>query len=550
MPYSRFLWFAGLIAAVASLPLQDAPLVELRNGSYVGVWNPSQGLDHFLSIPYAQPPLKELRFRPPQPLSTAWSGVRNATSLQAECYQYGDNGLTGGSEDCLTINVVRPAGSSPNAALPVAFWIHGGGLVGGSNSNPAYDLSNFVNESVRIGKPVIAVGINYRLHAWGFLWGSAVAAENAGNLGFRDQRLALQWVQENVAAFGGDPQKVTIWGQSGGARGVASQLTAFGGRDDGLFRAAIMQSATGFHTNFGEVDNNSTTWDQALDSVLKSVECESGSSSLDCLRQVPAQDLAEAFGATKFPSFLDIVDGDFIQAHRSELIRTGQFVHVPVINGITTDDGDYFAKKPINTDAEWEQWLREGGASNDTINILSTLYPDDPAVGLPATFQGRPTGKLLEEYGSQWKRAVAFGGDRAMQAPRRAWVKSWAAAGIPAYSYRFDVVTGDRPAVQGVGHSAEMPFVLRNFQRLPQNPPEEFYQLSANIAAKWIRFIRDLDPNGGSCVQWPPYEVDDGKNLVFSIANMSLSYREQDTFRAEQFAFLDSKLWQIGLESK
>jgi carboxylesterase type B len=541
--------FSIAIAGGVCLPVQDSPIVHVRNGSYYGVRNPLQGLDHFLGMPYAEPPLADLRFRPPQPLSTTWDGIRNATLPQAECYQYTVDGVSGGNEDCLTINVIRPEGTLPGTNLPVAFWIHGGGLVGGSNSNPAYNLSFFVEESVRIGKPVIALGINYRLHAWGFLWGSAIAAENAGNLGFRDQRLALQWVQENIAAFGGDPRKVTIWGQSGGARGVASQLTAFGGRDDGLFRAAIMQSATGFHTNFVEIDSTPVTWDQALSSVLGNVGCESNDSALGCLRQVPAQTLAQAFGRAKFPPFLDIVDGDFIQADRSELIRNGKFVHVPVINGITTDDGDYFAKKPIDTDQDWEEWLRDGGANNETIKKLSILYPDDPELGLPATFPGRPTGQLQKEYGSQWKRAVAFGGDRAMQAPRRAWVTAWAAAGASAYSYRFDVLVGDRPAIQGVGHSAELLFVLRNLAMLQGGVPGHFHDLSVSMAAKWLSFITNLDPNGNSCISWPPYKAEGGRNLVFNLtkSHPSLSYLESDTFRSREFAFLDSKLWQIGL---
>ncbi|KAH6688446.1 Alpha/Beta hydrolase protein [Plectosphaerella plurivora] len=537
----------GLATAAATAPLQDAaPVVHLSLGSYYGISNSSRNVDQFLGIPFAQPPVGDLRFRHPQPITSAWDDVRNATSLQSECYQFSNTSAITGSEDCLTINVVRPAGVVADAKLPVAIWIHGGGLVGGSNSNPVYDLSFFVEESARIGKPVIAAAVNYRLHAFGYLWGSAIEAEGAGNLGFRDQRLALGWVRDNVAAFGGDPEKITIWGQSGGARGVASQLTAFGGRDDNLFRGAIMESATGFHTDFGEVRGSNVTWDGAFASVLERVGCSAADNSLDCLRGVDSTELANVFGQTIFPSWLDIVDGDFIQAPRAQLVREGKFVHVPIINGITTDDGDYFAKRPINTDAEWRQWLREGGAADDTIDELSRLYPDDPAVGLPATFQGRPTGELAEEYGSQWKRAVAFGGDRAMQAPRRAWVHAWAAAGLTAYSYRFNVLSGQRPPIQGVGHSEEVAFVLHNLGLLPSTDPkvvvgaEKFSKLADVMTGQWVNFVTDLDPNDGkSCTRWPAYEVEGGENLLYVLETPSLTTREEDTFRAEEFAYLD-----------
>ncbi|KAF9767556.1 hypothetical protein IL306_015257 [Fusarium sp. DS 682] len=194
----------ALAAAVgaASVP-PNSPVVELKNGSYYGTHNTVYNQDFFLGMRYAQPPLNDLRFRHPQPLNSTWDGVRNATEYQSKCYQYGypSGPLSGGSDDCLHLNVIRPSVAA-DKKLPVLVWIHGGGLVTGFSGDPTSNMSYIIDESVKLGSPIIGVSINYRLGAWGFLWSSAVKAEGAGNNGFRDQRLALQWVQENIAAFG------------------------------------------------------------------------------------------------------------------------------------------------------------------------------------------------------------------------------------------------------------------------------------------------------------------------------------------------------------
>ncbi|ENH69467.1 Lipase 4 [Fusarium oxysporum f. sp. cubense race 1] len=545
------------VAVGAASVTRNSPVVELKNGSYYGTHNSAYNQDLFLGMRYAQAPLNNLRFRHPQPLNSTWEGVRNATEYQSRCYQYGypSGPLSGGSDDCLHLNVVRPSAAAKEK-LPVLVWIHGGGLVGGFSGDPSSNLSYIIDESVKLGSPIIGVSINYRLGAWGYLWSSAVKAAGVGNNGFRDQRLALQWVQENIAAFGGDPDKVTIWGQSGGARSVASQLTAFGGRDDGLFRAAILESGTGFPTAFGEVEvKDAPSFEKGYKTLLKKTNCASAKDSLQCLREVPSLELAQIVGNVSFPVWLDIIDGDFIRDSRSELVRQNKFVPVPIINGVASDDGDFFAQRGINTTQEWEAYLRKEGASNATIEAISALYPDIPRVGLPATFEGRPSGPLAL-YGSQWKRAVAFGGDRAMHAPKRGWNRKWAKSNATAYSYHFDVVSGDRPAVQGAGHSVDIPFVFRNTERMAQlnatEPrPGSFDELAVKMSRMWISFASKMDPNfeGMGDVQWPEYEWDGGKNMVFHIDNSSVVHVEDDTYRTEQMEYLDKKLWKVELQS-
>jgi carboxylesterase type B len=223
------------LSAILPRQSQDAPTVQVLNGTYSGVHSPEYNQDLFLGMPYSQPPVGDLRFRVAQSLNTSWTGTKNATQYSLECIGYGsDQWVLGNkiSEDCLTLNVIRPSGLT-GEALPVAVWIHGGGFFEGGSADPRYNLSYIVQQSSKMNTPFIGVSINYRLQAWGFIFGKDIAEEGSTNLGIRDQRLALYWVQENIAAFGGDPTKVTIWGESAGGFSVGAQLVAYGGRDDG-----------------------------------------------------------------------------------------------------------------------------------------------------------------------------------------------------------------------------------------------------------------------------------------------------------------------------
>ncbi|KAK8016798.1 carboxylesterase family protein [Apiospora rasikravindrae] len=552
-----------LAGFACALPACDSkPVATVQNGSYYGVLNPTFNQDNFLGMPYAQPPTGDLRFRAPQPLNESWDGLRNATEYSPQCFGYGsDTWVLGNyvSEDCLTINVIRPHGvGKDETKLPVALWIHGGGLTNGGSSDPRYNLSRIVDQSVKMGKPMIAVSMNYRLQAWGFLFSDEIKAAGAGNLGFRDQHLAIQWVRDNIAAFGGDPKQVTLWGESAGARSVAAQLLAFGGRDEGLYRAAIMQSGTGYETDFGEVDTGALTWQDYYNTIVAKTNCASAADTLQCLREVPTWDLSNILNSTTSPTFTSpTIDGDFIQAPRWQLIRDGKFVHVPLIIGTNFDEGTTFGKKGINTTEQWEAYLRSGGANNETIAELSTLYPDDPAVGIPATFEGRPEGELAS-YGAMWKRVAAFAGDWAYQAPRRAWAEAWAASGLPTYTYSFNVLsTGIEPIV-GSTHFQEVAYVFDNTAGLGYdtavavNPfggkPEPYFELADLMSRMWVSFVTTLDPNHHETpdheeVAWPAYRLEEARNLAFDANVTALAYVQGDDYRKEQFAYFQTKLW-------
>jgi carboxylesterase type B len=189
---------------LATLGPRGEPSVTVLNGTYEGVHSSTYNQDFFLGIPFAQPPVGNLRFRVPASLNTSFHNARKAVSYSAACVGYGGDDLNypALSEDCLYLNVVRPTGYT-DQSLPIGLWIHGGGYYMGSSLDPRYNLSAIVQKGVAIGKPFIGVSINYRLSAWGLISSSEVVKSGQTNLGLRDQRIALQWVQENIKAFGG-----------------------------------------------------------------------------------------------------------------------------------------------------------------------------------------------------------------------------------------------------------------------------------------------------------------------------------------------------------
>jgi carboxylesterase type B len=203
-PIAALIWAGSVLAVPTTGSDNQTPTVTVKNGTYAGVHSVEYNQDFFLGVPFAQPPVGNFRFRAPQSLNSSWKGTKHAKTYSSACVGYGSDEIPypALSEDCLYLNVIRPSGYH-GQKLPVALWIHGGGLSQGSGIDQRYNLSFIVNRSVKIGKPIMGVSINYRLNMWGFITGNEVIKSGNANLGFRDQRLALHWVQENIRAFGG-----------------------------------------------------------------------------------------------------------------------------------------------------------------------------------------------------------------------------------------------------------------------------------------------------------------------------------------------------------
>ncbi|KAI1862704.1 uncharacterized protein JN550_010041 [Neoarthrinium moseri] len=529
------------------------PSVRLANGTYHGVRNDAYAQDFFLGMPYAQPPTGSLRFAPPQPLTTSFNEPRAATEYGQLCVGYGSDTSNLGnnvSEDCLTINVVRPAGTKEGDNLPVGVWVHGGSYVMGGSRDPRYNLTWIVDQSVKEGKPMIAASINYRLSYWGFLFSEEMEEAGAGNIAFKDQRMALRWVQDNIAAFGGSSDKVTIWGESAGARSLGMQLVAHEGKHDGLFRGAILESGSPVAKFV-----NASTWQPYFDALVAKAGCASATDRLSCLRGLDWHVLNNIFNGTTplgvvSPTLSAVLDGDFITDQGSNLLRQGKFAHVPLLLGNNFDEGTAYAKSGINTTEQFAAWLATLGLNSDQTTSILDLYPDDPALGIPASYVGRPP---ANPWGLQYKRSAAFAGDYQQHAGRRLTAESYAGASLPVFSYMWNVYVNGIAAIYGATHFQEVAFVFDNTQGLgyATNPfegkPETFKELADLMSKMWVAFIHNSNPNlestSSQSVAWPLYSLDKPDNLVFDVNVTGLSYIATDDYRKANIAYLQKSVF-------
>lgn len=381
-------------------------------------------------------------------------------------------------------------------------------MYAGGSAAPIYNLTNFVYQSVLSDNPVIAVSINYRLTVFGFLWGSEELRERgSANNGLRDQRLALQWIQDNIAAFGGDPTKVTIWGESSGALSVGKQLIAYGGRDDGLFRGAIMESGSMVEKWPYNVANATAYTEELYQNLTDRTGCSTSSSPLECLRALPLEKLSAAMNITDtavqpgsgLGPWLTVVDGDFLQDGPSESLARGHFnANVSIMYTTLTDEATTFLFGPTpNTDADFRAAVASAGADNETVHMIEVLYPNINAVGLPAGYDPPDNDTA---FGLQYKRNVAFFTDAVETSSRRLTVDSWATTpgAAPAYSARLNLIALGISPAYGAYHSAELTFVFNNMAgELYDNA--QLQETSVLMSRTWASFVTYLDPNYHGC---------------------------------------------------
>ncbi|KAG9722806.1 alpha/beta-hydrolase, partial [Aureobasidium melanogenum] len=407
-----------------------------------------------------------------------------------------------------------------------------------------YNLTFLVENSVKIGKPIMAASVAYRLGPFGFLNGDEIAGAGQTNIGLKDQRKALQWLQENGAAFGADTSKVTIMGESAGAASVGFHLTAFNGRDDKLFRAAIMESGNAISYN---ALNGSDTYQPKYSALTQAAGCGNTTNTLDCLRALPFTVLNNILNTTDFSGgWNPALDGDFIARYGSEQLADGSFVHVPIINGANSDEGVSFSPLGINSTADLEMYLNTTSSEQyaltpDLVQELLDVYTSgQPDYLIPSTEElGQNVTTLGPQFGPYYRASAAYFGDEVFIANRRKTCETWAANNVSAYSYRFNAIpTGS----EFVAHFQEVAFVFNNLNGLGYaidpfaNKSSAFTDLSDFMSKSWVTFVHDLTPNGfagknSSLPAWPVYSVEAPQNMVFD-ANVT-SHTEPDTWRAE-----------------
>ncbi|KAK0536587.1 hypothetical protein OC842_001946 [Tilletia horrida] len=526
------------------LQVMLGPSVELAQGQLVGSAQAvdGQALDAFLGVRYAQPPVGPLRFAKPQPVAAS-NEMINATQFGPACFQNIPNGNF--SEDCLFLNLYRPSDPADREKLPVMLFVHGGSFQFGTGNQA--NGSRIVAESVRAGAPVIWISINYRLGLFGFLGGSSVlAAAQSGsaalNPGMYDVRLALEWVKANIEAFGGDPYRVTLMGQSAGAFITGNQLLANGGDTKGLFQSAIMQS--GSPGSASTLPPNHPQLDQTFANISALVNCPVAPIDLSCLKAVDATTLSAAAnnitssfysswhtGLLPYMPVQDtLVDGFFFSAPAHELVAQGRFSTVPIISGCNHDEGTGGAPHDLANATVFEQWLQavaiadtsDQARTSRVVNSIFTLYPDDVTLGAPYPSQANPVSAGLSNISdpfyppstNNFKRAAAFYGDWRYVAPHRQFlIKRSNKAQNGVWSYLFAQHDLNVAASRGVSHAAEMPYVFGNTS--DSSSPGLYLPLSKQMQRAFISFANFHDPSKLDNLVWPQFDSEQRTTMQF-----------------------------------
>ena len=504
-----------LVAAAmyAALPTQ----IHTQAGVVEGMPSADGKVQVFEGIPFAAPPTGKLRWQAPQPVA-AWEGVRKATTFGARCMQapiFSDMIFRdpGPSEDCLYLNVWTPADSA-NANLPVMVWIYGGGFAAGASSEPRQDGSKLAE------KGVVVVSMNYRLGVFGFFAHPELTKESprhaSGNYGLLDQALALDWVHKNIAAFGGDPGRVTIFGESAGSISVCAQMASPLSKN--LIKRAIGESGSLFMLNFPTMS--------LLQAERQGIKFSTAirAANLDALRAMPAKELLEAAQQQRSAArFWPNVDGYFLPESPKEIYGRGKQAHVPLLAGWNTDEQSAAAF-----------FEKQQQTSKNYTARMNTLYGEHSAEMLklyPATSETQ----MRESAG-------ALAGDRFIAYSTWKWIEEQMHSGDSAvYRYHFEQAP-PQPAgtpTHGAYHSADIEYVFETLdsKNLPWTDADR--TLSDVISSYWTNFAKNGNPNGSGLPNWPEDAKKDDYDLMHLIEGAGAApHAAPDSVRA-RYEMLD-----------
>ncbi|MCA9664252.1 MAG: carboxylesterase family protein [Myxococcales bacterium] len=449
-----------------------------------------------LGIPYAAPPVGDLRWKPPEP-PKAWTTPRDATQHGPSCWQPYTEPVLGVSvaenfdEDCLSLAVWSP--NPAPAKAPVMVWFHGGGFaIGGA----ATEL--FSGQRLAALHDVVVVAVNYRLGPLGMMAHPALG-QGPGNFLLLDQQAALRWVQDNIRAFGGDPENVTIFGESAGAFSCCYHLVSPKSKD--LFHRAVMQSGTCMKMR---TRAQAESYGQL---VSKAVGCDTASDEAKCLRDTSAKRLAEAMELPlrlhydARPFMMPFVDGDTLLEQPPEALANGNFNKVPLIIGSNATEATLFLNtselKAMDT-ATMRQLVENAFSSADADKILARYD--------------------TSSYGSPVEAMVALITDSIFTCAVRRMARAVAAAGQPVYLYQFTHEPSVFAAVDAFlrsPHGAELLYLFG--MPIPAPLPASEKPVATAIQGYWTRFAKTSDPNGGGAAAWPRYDAASGKYLEIGV---------------------------------
>lgn len=521
----RLTLLATLLPAVVA---GSSPVVTLQSPAATITGEAHANVERFIGVPFAQQPTGPLRLKPPQRQGKDDDlGEIHASGIARSCPQFFAStdtsanlpkalltkllnmsvlqNITNVGEDCLSVSIHRPPGTKAGDNLPVVFWIYGGGFEFGSTT--LFDGTPFAKDAAEMGMPVVLVAVNHRQGGFGFLPGSEVKKAGAANLGLLDQRLALEWVADHIADFGGDPEKVTLWGVSSGAISIFDQMMMYDGdikyNGSPLFRGAIMDSGSIVPTE--PVDSPKA---QAIyDTVVSNAGCSSADDTLECLRELDYEDFLNA--ATSVPnifsynalalSYLPRPDGTVLTQSPDKAAQAGRYASIPYIIGNQEDEGTTFAihQSNITTTDEIVDYLEDlyfHDASRDQIQALIDTYQDISKDGAPFRTSN------LNNWYPQFKRLAGFLGDFAFTLSRRLLLDAAARVKPDVKTWSYLASYDHGTPFLGTFHGSD---VLQVFYGILPN------YASRSIHAYYLSFIYDLDPNkhsNSSFPEWPAWK--------------------------------------------
>jgi para-nitrobenzyl esterase len=474
------------VCAVMTCLAAFAELNDGRDTTIATQYGPVRGTGTdvvaFKGIPYAAAPAGRLRWRAPEP-PARWTETRNATAFGPRCPQPQprvSDSAAPASEDCLSLNIWTPAKSGSDR-LPVMVWIHGGGFFGGTASVPTYDGEALARRGV------VLVTLNYRLGALGFLAHPALSRESAhgvsGNYGLLDQIAALRWVQKNIAAFGGDPANVTVFGGSAGAHSIGILLVSPLAK--GLFARAIMESLPLFfrpvrdlaHARYGLASAETEGKAQASDiAALRTLDAA----------QIVAR-LAPGPTLSTGTHFYPIVDGWVLPRDPAEAIGTARQAQVPLLLGFNADEGNFFVNNAPKSMTAFQEFVRAKFPPALSDRILA-MYPAKTDADVPSAL-------------------VRFFGDYELLTSTVLTAR--AASGIGnVYLYQFSRVSPlNRRTWGGAAHTVEIPYVFDHIAPKPGDFDDKDGAVSEAMAGAWVRFAKTGSPNGEKLPVWPAYKA-------------------------------------------
>lgn len=497
----RFSVLAGLllISSAGFSANSDLTKVKIDTGTVQG--SAENNVTAFKGIPFSAPPVGQNRWRAPQP-AARWKGVRQATQYGPDCMQLpfpSDAAPLGttSSEDCLYVNVWTPAHKA-GEKLPVMVWIYGGGFVNGGSSPDVYSGSPFARDGV------VFVSFNYRVGRFGFFAFPAISQEQQGqplnNYAYMDQIAALHWVQRNIAAFGGNPADVTIFGESAGGGSVLALLTS--PVTKGLFEKAIVESGGGRDSLLGVryLDKPSPAGLPSAESVgvafAKAMGIEgTGPAALAALRALPADKVVDGLNMASMGKQMDIyggpiLDGVIVTQTPQQALLSGDYEKVPLIIGANSSDIGF---------PRWHTMAETWAAFGPNADQAQSLY--DPQKSNNVMLVG-------------WK----IGADTMMIEPARFVAKTLAEAGVPSWEYRFSYVADSlRSKVPGAFHATEIPFVFDTVRAKYGSALTDADEKAAQqMHAYWVNFVKTGDPNGSDLPHWPKYSASQDELMNFT----------------------------------